>query len=187
MAAVELTAEKVKQGRAIYQDVESCEIHYPGLKNILIKHFNPSKETYRAELKEFFRAHPKAAEVYRLWKEDAASPVVGMPLSEWVALSEGERAEFRAMGLHTVEQIAAASDITCQQMGMKGRETRTRAQALLATAKETAVAQQYAVENMKLREDLEQLRALVEQRGVSQVPAKGKPNKKKEEGQNEGN
>lgn len=180
IAAVRHSQRSIEEGRDIFIDVECCEIHYPGMKNVLIKHFNPQKPTYKEEVKAFFRQHPKAHEIYRLWKEDAAELTVGTPIKNWAVLSESEKAEFIALGLHSVEQVAAASDVTCQALGMKGREYRTRAQAYIATAKESAAAQQYATENLRLREDIELLQQRVAKLGVPEIDApkkRGRPRK----------
>jgi hypothetical protein len=180
MDVMELTAETEIKGRKIYADVEMCEIHSPGLKNVLFKKFYPAKKTYKAELETFLRMHPKARQLYKEWKEGCATPTVGTPVTEWAALSESERAELRAMNLFTIEQIAEASDITCQAMGAKGREWRTKAQAFIATSTETAAAQRFAAENERLRADLDSLREQVNTLRVAELDApkkRGRPRK----------
>lgn len=171
MGAVELTNESERAGRKIFADVETCEIHYPGHRDVLIKTFNPKKATNKTELSDFLRMHPKAAALYREWKNESSHSSQGTPVGEWFALSEAERAELRAMNIFTVEQVADASDLTCQTMGPKGREWRTKAQAMIESAKETAAAQRFAAENQRLREDLDLLRTQVTALGVPQVAA----------------
>jgi uncharacterized membrane protein YccC len=84
------------------------------------------------------------------------------------------------MNLFTIEQIAEASDITCQAMGAKGREWRTKAQAFIATSTETAAAQRFAAENERLRADLDSLREQVNTLRVAELDApkkRGRPRK----------
>lgn len=181
--AVEVTSKTEELGRKIFTDVECCEVHFPGFKNILFKQFK-SPDTNIAEkkkLQEFFALHPKAKALYKEWKEGQTNPISGTPLSEWPILSEAERAELRSLNIFTLEQICESSDMVCQQIGPKGREWRTKAQAWMETAKESATAQKFAAENQRLRDDLDILRKQIEGLSVQtmgEAPKKrGRPRK----------
>lgn len=164
--SMECSAKSEIEGRKIFMDVAECWIHYPGLKNILVKQFKPGAHQ---ALATFFKQHPKAEHVYRQWKAGAAQQIQGTPISEWPTLTESERAELRAMNIFSIEQVAASSDSVCQSMGPKGREWRSKAQAFLATAKETAAAQKYAAENERMKDELADLRKQIERLAIQQV------------------
>lgn len=182
MDAVEVTSKTEMEGRKIFMDVECCEIHFPGFKNIIYKQFKSPDTNPKEKLKlaEFFRQHPKARALYREWKDGVTSSNIGTPISEWGTLSEAERAELRAANIFTIEQMMEASDVVCQSLGPKGREYRTKAAATIETSKESAAAQRYAAENQRLREDVELLRQQIAQIGMPKVEAprkRGRPRK----------
>lgn len=181
VASERLGHESEKQGREIFRNIDRCTILYPGFKNTLCKDFGPEAHDQTA-LRQFLNAHPKAAALYSSWKMTGQQQWQGTPIDEWSAISVAEKAELKALQLHTVEQVAAASDLVCQQMGMKGREYRTKAIAFIETAKETAAAQKFAAENERLREEMSLMKAQIAQLGKhvtssTDQPRRGRPRK----------
>lgn len=86
--------------------------------------------------------------------------VQGTPLDEWPALDVGQRDTLKASKFYTVEQIANASDVQVQAMGMGGQALQQKAQAYLQNASGNAAAAHLATENAKKDE---RIKALEEQ------------------------
>ncbi len=85
--------------------------------------------------------------------------VQGTPLEEWPALEVGQRESLRAAKFYTVEQIANASDLQVQTIGMGGMALRQKAAAWLQSATDSAVAQRLAADNAKKDEENKALQA----------------------------
>ena len=116
-APEKLGFETTKQGREIFRNIDRCTIHYPGHKHILCKDFGPEPHD-QLMLKQFLDLHPKARAAYVNFKESNNNQWQGTPIDEWPAISVAERQELKYLKLFTIEQVAAASDMTLQAMGM---------------------------------------------------------------------
>jgi hypothetical protein len=92
----------------------------------------------------------------RYKNETEFRPSSGTPLEDWPRLDVAAVARMKAMGFHTVEQIADASDAMCQNIGMGCFELRTKAIAFVEAAKDSAYAQkqadQLAAQNLQIDE-----------------------------------
>jgi len=87
--------------------------------------------------------------------------VDGTPIDEWSAINLAQKAALKAMSFMTVEMLAGASDTQLQKVGMGGFELRTKAKAFLDASAGSAEAQKYAVENERLKSDIEDLKRQV--------------------------
>jgi len=145
-------------GRPIYEDREFVRIFVAGdSKSEVFRQVEPGdKERFREE--------------YRRFKEDASedAQLVGTPLSAWTAMSRSTVAEFVAMKVRTVEQLADMSDTALQAFGMGGLEWRNKARAWLISAEDgkAAVALQAAIDSRDaeiamLKQQIEDLAARV--------------------------
>lgn len=63
------------------------------------------------------------------------SRVLGTPIEHWHAISDTQKAEFKAAGLHTVEQLANAPDSLIQKW-MGGSDFRRKAQVFVESGKD---------------------------------------------------
>jgi nucleotidyltransferase/DNA polymerase involved in DNA repair len=82
--------------------------------------------------------------------------VDGMPVEEWPLITRAQAEELKYLGVRSIEQLVAASDSQMQKI-MGGPSLRERARAFLASAKDTAKAQQLADENRILNDRIKAL------------------------------
>jgi len=144
------------EGREIHDDVEICEIRFPGAKDwkafpatalstqkILDPYSGAEKQITYAER---FRHQ------YQQFKAHAAQTKSGTPLEYAPFLTEARRAELRAQNVYTVEQLAAIDGQELKNLGPGGREYKNNAEEYLAEAKAGAP-------NLQMAAELEALRA----------------------------
>lgn len=127
-----------QEGRPIFEDVPYCRIHVPGDKTTVIE--EPVTEEHKARF-------PRQWEQFAKGLTQAAE---GTPLEEWPQLSVSQVHEFKAMNVMSVEHLAGMADTFAMRF-MGGMELRRRAQAYLALAKDTALAQKLVVQNDELQ------------------------------------
>lgn len=171
---VEATEDRKKTAAAgypVFTEREFCKIIIPGDKQSL--YYQPATDEKR-------RKFPRA---YQAFKTRETQPIVeGMPIGEWPQITRAQAMTFRAANIHTVEALAAVHDGNIDKIGSNARDLRTKAQAFLAVAKDSAAAQKLATENQHLRDQMaamqEQINTLakaLEKRGP------GRPRKDEQE------
>ena len=116
--------------------------------------------------------------------------VSGTPLSEWSLIGRSQAEELRALKFHTVEQIAEASDLALQRMGMSAGMSpytfRDKAKAFLSKSSTDAEAlkrdeslKALEVENERLRAEnkaeMDKLKAQLDMLMEAQKPRGRKP------------
>lgn len=170
---VEDPVESKKQNRPIFKTVECCEIRIPGNRDEItqgpIKYIKPDP-------RERF---PQA---YARFKAGARSQIVGTLLREWGMIPSTRAKEYEALGVHTVEQLAAIGDSQAQAREWFGSlEDRQKAKDFLASAAGLAPVSQLREENEDLRAKLAELSAKVEAmaQGAPAPKRRGRPPKVK--------
>lgn len=83
--------------------------------------------------------------------------VVGTPVDQWPTLTRSQAEELKGIKFFTVEQIANASDLQLQRLGMNGPMLKQKAIAYLADAKDSATAQMQAAELVKKEAQIKEL------------------------------
>lgn len=124
-----------QEGRKIFYEVPYVRILTPG--NQLSEIDTPAREDH----KQRFPLHWAA-----FTNSQSQETIVGTPVEEWPALSRAEAEGLKAIKFFTVEQIAGASDLQSQRLGMNASALRQKAQAFLAAAKDSALPQKQAME-----------------------------------------
>jgi len=104
------------------------------------------------------------------WENKKTNLVQGTPLDAWPALSETQKAEFKALHIFTVDQFAALPDGTGQKI-MGFSELRTQARAFIMAGKSSEVADRMAKQDAEMAELRAQIAELT----------KAKPGPKKKE------
>ena len=138
MRAVKHDAKSEAEGRPIFEDVPFVKIYIPGDKTSVTD--VPVTEVE-------MRRWPKRWDEFQ--KNMQTSPE-GTPLEEWPQLKTSQVHEFKALHVHTVEQLAGMSDGAAQRF-MGGHELKRKAETFLKLAKDTAEAQRLAVKNAELQ------------------------------------
>jgi hypothetical protein len=150
MKPFELAAETVKAGRPIFEDREMVRIAFPGDNKR--EHVAPAHEMhYHSGQRRQMTYAERFADSYRRFKEENADQVIGTPIAQLPFLTEARRAEFKAAGIKTAEQLAGLPDVTIKKMGMGTREFVTQAQAFLKAAEGTSqvAAMQAQIDELK--------------------------------------
>ena len=153
--AVPNEGKSLQAGRPIFDDIEVCEVRSPGSRDVKVfpatamSHWQ--NNPYSGEQTKITYAE-RFAHQYRQFKSMAAQTKSGTPLEFVPFMSEGKRAEMRAMNIYTVEALAAIDGQELKNLGAGGREMKNAAVAYMEEAKATAPTKQ-------LQNELEQLRA----------------------------
>lgn len=125
---------------------EMVRIHVAG--DMLNVHTSP----VLAEHKERFAVQYAAWQTKRI-----ARHIEGTPLKEWPMIPAIRIAEFEAMGIFSVENLKAVSDVNIVKL-QDGRVWREKATAWLASVKDNGASAKYAAENERLRSDMDEMR-----------------------------
>ncbi len=147
-----------KEGRPIFQDVDYIQIFTPGGQLNIVD--TPVRGEHKARFPIQWAAYQNG--------KAGDQRETGTPVSAWPFLTASQAEEFKAVKFFTVEQIANASDLQLQTLGMMGganpHTIRERAKAYLAAAAGTAPIQAQAAENAELKQriaDMEKQMAAV--------------------------
>jgi hypothetical protein len=143
-------------GRLICDDMEVCVIKSAGSRSTVVvvpatsySHWDVDPHTggqVRVTYAERF------AHQYRQFKAQAAQTKTGTPLSHAPFLTEGRRAELRALNVYTVEALAHIDGQELKNLGPGGRDLKNQSIAFIEESKKAAP-------NLQLQAELEALRA----------------------------
>lgn len=149
--AVQNKAKSDEAGRPIFEDKEYIRIYIPGDKNTVID--EPLNDVYKRRFKDR----------YERWQRETETGIVeGTPLEAVTWLTVSQVAEFKALNIMTVEQLAEVSDsLTHQFMG--AQEIKRRAKAFIEAAKGEAANTKLTAELTKRDETIAALQAQVTQ------------------------
>lgn len=111
-----------QEGRPVFDEVEMVEIIIPG---------QPQSIATRRVKQEHRDRWPQHYAAFKAGLEPAQD---GSPLEEWPPLSPAQVANLKALQIHTVEQLAGASDTALEKIGMGARALRDKAAAWLSNA-----------------------------------------------------
>jgi hypothetical protein len=159
--AVELKAESEKQGRPIFKDLAHIRKMIPGDASTIIERVAKDHD------KNMF---PREWEAFQ---RQQVNGVTGTPLEQWPQVTRAQCKEAKYFEVHTVEQMAGLSDLSCQKMGMGFSELRSKAKAYLEAAAGTASQTAQAAENQRLHDEIEALKAQLQ----DIAPRRGRPPK----------
>ena len=97
-----------------------------------------SAGTYPPEWAKHFR------EKYDAYKAGQEQPEAGFSVKQWPSLTPAQAANLIAVGVRTVEDVAAMNEPTMQRVGMGARELKAKAQAYLDAREGNKAAEQIA-------------------------------------------
>lgn len=169
--AIHQTFESEQQGRPIFKDVAHVRIHFPGDRTKQI--FRPVKfeDDYQGPADP--RRFPRQWAAFEAQAEQIQD---GTPIEQWGPLTKSQAMEFKAMHIHTVEQLAGISDSNLSWLG--ARELRDKAGAWLKQADGGKHAMHLQAELDKRDADIEDLKRQVKELAtLVQVGAEAKAKK----------
>lgn len=137
--AIPNEAKSQAAGRPIFDDLEVCEIRFPG--DTKCWGVFPAQEaepnaTREAGYTVTYAEHYERQ--YQQFQSQQQQTVGGTPLSEAPFLTEAKRRELRGLNIHTIEALAGLDGPNLRTLGMGGREWKNQAQQYLARAAGTA-------------------------------------------------
>lgn len=153
--AVKNEGKTLKEGRPIYDDMEICELRFPGSRAVSVfpamafSHWINDPET--GEQTKMTYAE-RFARQYRQFKEQHAQTKSGTPLAHALFLTEARRSELRALNIYTVEALAHIDGQELKNLGAGGRDLKNKAQEYIKESKSNAP-------NLALQAELEALKA----------------------------
>lgn len=137
-------------GRPIHKDVDYVTIVNPG-----------SRDSHITRAITFIKMNPKDELVrkkYLEWKEaEKKNVIVGTPLAEIPFLGKSEVADFRAMNIHSAEQLVEINETAKQKMAGVGPII-AKVKAYLAQAADTALATKQAAVIDNLNQQIDALK-----------------------------
>lgn len=136
--AVQNPRASKEKGRPIFEDKEFVRIRFPGDRNRTHEAFATEKALRDPQSNEWLSYIDRFPRHYEAFKKGQAYIGEGTPLAELVFLTESQRAELRALNIHTAESLAAMEGVPLKQLGMGGRELKNQAQAYLDNASGSA-------------------------------------------------
>lgn len=121
LVPVENKAKSRESGRPIYEEREYVEIIIPGSRNErpVRKVQEADKDRWPREYAAFQRNHEQTQE--------------GTPLEQWPRMTRSRVYELKAVGVFSVEDLAALSDQNLANIGPDARELRDNAKAFLGS------------------------------------------------------
>lgn len=158
--------ESEKQGRPIWYEVPFVEIMRPGDQTSIIT--TEVRDDHK-------RRFPMQWSMFQ--DSQATMQMVGTPVEEWPAISRSQAEELKGLKFFSVEQIADASDLQAQRLGMAGPMLRQKAKAFLASAQDTALAQKQAGDLARKDQEIADLKAM-QDRMAKQITELAKNRKK---------
>lgn len=164
-----------EQGHYVADDVDFVIVTPVGSKDS-VEHrvqdwFRNLEEGVKQERfpQEWLSAYRRA---YTDWKEGHETPTEGTPITNWSKPSPAQVKVLQAVGVRTVEDMAAANEETVMRIGMGGRALKQAAQAWLDSAEHGKVSaeieslrqrnQELEERDVKREQEFEKLKAQVE-------------------------
>jgi hypothetical protein len=156
MEAIHQTAKSEEEGRPIFKDVPHVRIHFPGDRTKQI--FRPVKFEDDHQGPADPRRFPQQWRAFEAQQEQVQT---GTPIEQWGPLTKSQAMEFKAMHIHTVEQLAGIADSNLSWLG--ARELRDKAVSWLAQAETGKHAMHLQAELDKRDADIEELKRQVKE------------------------
>ena len=142
--------QTVAAGHPVFVEKPFVRIIIPGSQNTIIE--VPVDDTHK-------RRFPIQWAKFSAGEKNG--DMTGWKLESWPAINSAQVKTLKYMNIFTVEQLAEISDGAAQAVGMGAMELKTRAKAAVAAAKGNAQVEAQAVENKRLSDELETLKAMV--------------------------
>jgi hypothetical protein len=136
--AVKNDAKSKLAGRPIFDDVEHCEIRFPGRRDwqaFPASAFAGWKNDQFSGEQVSYTYAERFSKQYRQFKEHVAQTKSGTPLSEVPFLTEARRAELRAQNIYILEQLAAIDGQELKNLGHGGRDMKNQALEYIEASK----------------------------------------------------
>jgi hypothetical protein len=152
--AIKNEAKSAEAGRPIYDDMEVCEIRFPGSRSVSVfpatafSHWNNNPHTGEQTPVTYAE---RFMHQYQQFKMQHTQTKSGTPLAHVPFLTEARRAELRALNIYTAEQLAGIDGQELKNLGQNGRDLKNKAREYIEESKEVAPTSQLMAEVEALR------------------------------------
>lgn len=148
--------KSTEAGRPIFDDVEVCELRFAGSKNVFV--FPAAAFSHWDEDEQYGGQRPftyaeRFPRQYQQFRSKEQQTKAGTPLDYLAFLTEGKRAELRALNIYTAEALSIVDGAELKNLGPGGRELKIQATEFLESGSELARI-------TKLEAELEAMKAL---------------------------
>ncbi len=151
--AVQDELASAREGRPIFREEERVEIFMPG---------NPWSIPVHRVTDVHRQRWPREYEQFRAGIEQTAE---GTLIGEWPIINRAMAMELNGLGIQTVEELAALSDLGCQRI-MGGTMFRAKAKAYLDDAERIALTEQQGAKIEAQNSEIASLKRQTEELGV---------------------
>jgi hypothetical protein len=172
-------AKSKEANRPIYDEMEVCELSYPGNKTsthvapaTAVCEWAETSDEYGVSREEITYAM-KYNDQYMKFKSGDVASMGGTPLEELTFLSVSKRLELKALKVHSAEALAGLDGNALKMLGQGGRDMKVQAQAYLDSAMKNASATELKEALLTRDDKITKLEAaLKELSGDKKKPAK---------------
>lgn len=178
MGLIQNDIKSKEAGRPIYDDIEMIEIKFSG--NTKTEHHAPAHDRCDRSLRNpenndryyvSWAKHPDFVKAYEAFKAGQDGYMAGTPLSELTFLTEGRRAELRAINIHSAEQLAGLTGAQIGKYGFGMGDLCKQAQNYLERAKGTELDARHEAEKADMQAQLADLQAQMRDLLSAKAPA----------------
>lgn len=169
MEPVQNPAKTAAEGRPIFDEVEMIEITIPGdrlTRFVALAHELESSKSIPP--KTYAQAFPDEYAAFKRGEQRAAT---GTPIEHWAILTAARVAELKALGILSIDEVAALSDAAARNIGHDGLSLRDQASAHIANARDGALVTEQARQIAELQAQLKTVMAALQSGSVPQAAA----------------
>lgn len=177
--AIKNDTATAKQGRLICDDMEVCDIRFAGSRAMstfpatAVSHWEIEQESGEQIPVTYAERFQRQ---YQQFKSATHQTKSGTPLLYVPFLTEGKRAELRALNIYTVEALATIDGQELKNLGQYGRDLKNKAQEFIDQSVTHAPNTQLQAEldalkarNMMLEEDSKALKQIAENQPATEA------------------
>jgi len=150
-------AASVREGRPIFKTYDMVTIRRPADRESTSDH--PVWQEWKKHGDQILTYEMRFQAQVNRYRASQPQVVEGTPLSETTFLNPAEQATLRALGVYTVEQLAAMSGQPLKNLGPNGLEQQQKAEKYLNRASGMAEVTTLAAENVRLKQSVADMAA----------------------------
>lgn len=143
---------------SVGQSIVDGDGNIPNIEMVSITNLNDPHNSPMIVKSTDIHRYQRFPREYAAFKQGLDMQTTGIPLREW--LGNNDRTDkLASFHIHTVEQLAGASDTLCQTLGPGTQDLRRRAQTHLLVHKDSAAAERAVAENQALKRQIDDMQA----------------------------
>lgn len=141
-------------GRPIHKEVEMCRFRWIGDNKRDLSKPAHEKSTFDRASNAWISAAERFPEHYAAFKRNMKFVGDGTPIDEAPFLSNTDKADLKAINIHTIEALAALDMAGQRKIGMEAAKLVAKAKAYIDNAKGSSDVTALAAQNAEMKEQL---------------------------------